>query len=189
MAENQSVSNAATYQGLKRHDAIQNKWIGYVPLQTVLGSEYKNLELRLTRFTMPPMQIGSQTVSFQSYQVEIPTHMINADTKELTFEYIVDEDFENYAALYNWASGIGNYVEIGGENNAINTYGVLSKSMIPVRIWLLDSYKNVRREFVFEGCWIKQFNDLALDYQNAEEIHHSFTLAYQKFTVQKKTTT
>lgn len=186
MADIPQPSDAKLYQGLERHAAIENKWIGYVPLESVLGKNYKNLELRLTRFTMPPITIGTSSVSFKSYTLEVPTHILNAETKELSFEYIVDEDFENYAALYNWASGIGNFVNIGDENNAQNTQGVITNSLIPVRVWLLDSYKKVRREFLFEGAFIKQFNDLQLDYSNANEVHHSFVLAYYDFKVNWK---
>lgn len=179
-------SDAKLYEGLERHAAITNKWIGYVPLESVLGKEYKNLELRLTRFTMPPIEIGTSTVSFKNYSLEVPTHVMNSDTKEVVFEYIVDEDFENYSALYNWASGIGNIVDIGEENNADRTQGLITNSLIPVRVWLLDSYKKVRREFLFEGAFIKQFNDLQLDFSQANEIHHSFTLAYYDFKIHKK---
>lgn len=186
MADTQSTSDAKLYEGLDRHAAISNKWIGYVPLESVLGPDYKNIELRLVRFSMPPFEIGSSTVSFKNYSIEVPTHVMNADTKEITWEYIVDEDFENYSALYNWASGIGNIVDIGDENNATATGGVLLNSLIPCRVWLLDSYKKVRREFLFENCWIKRFNDLALDYSNANEVHHSVTLTYSDFKVLRK---
>lgn len=186
MADIPQPSDAKLYQGLERHAAIENKWIGYVPLESVLGKDYKNLELRLTRFTIPQITIGTSSVSFKSYQLEVPTHVLNAETKEISFEYIVDEDFENYAALYNWASGIGNIVDIGDENNNVNTQGIITKSLIPVRVWLLDSYKKVRREFLFEGAFIKQFNDLQLDYSNANEVHHSFILAYYDFKVNWK---
>lgn len=186
MFETQKTSDSKLYEGLDRHAAISNKWIGYVPLQSVLGKEYGNIELRLTRFSMPPLQIGSSSVSYKGYSIEVPTHLMNADTKEITWEYIVDEDFENYSALYAWASGIGNIVDIGEENNNVMTQGILANSLIPCRVWLLDSYKKVRREFIFNNCWIKQFNELALDYSNANEIRHSVTMTYSDFKVQRK---
>lgn len=187
MSDIPQPSDAKLYQGLERHAAIGNKWIGYIPLETVLGPEFKNIELRLVRFSMPPLQIGSQSVSFKGYSVEVPTHVLNAETKEITWEYIVDEDFENYASLYAWASGIGNIVDIGDDSNAARTEGILTNSIIPCRVWLLDSYKKIRREFLFENCWIKQFNDLALDYSNANEVHHSITMTYSNFKVLHKT--
>lgn len=185
-AETQTTSDSKLYEGLDRHAAISNKWIGYVPLESVLGSDYKNIELRLTRFAMPPLEIGSSEVSFKGYSIEVPTHVMNSGTKEIVWEYIVDEDFENYSALYAWASGIGNIVDIGDENNSDKTQGLLLNSLIPCRVWLLDSYKKTRREFLFENCWIKRFNELQLDYSNANEVHHSVTLAYSDFKVFRK---
>lgn len=184
--DEQTISDSKTYEGIERHSAISNKWIGYVPLQSVLGNDYKNIELRLVRFSMPQLQIGSSSVSYKGYSIDVPTHLVNPDTKEITWEYIVDEDFENYSALYSWASGIGNIVDIGEENNNVRTEGELIKSIIPCRVWLLDSYKKVRREFLFENCWIKNFNELALDYSNANEIHHSVTMTYANFKINRK---
>ena len=43
--ENQNFSDSKLYEGLDKHAAISNKWIGYIPLESVLGSEYKNIEL------------------------------------------------------------------------------------------------------------------------------------------------
>lgn len=187
MEENQNFSDSKLYEGLDKHAAISNKWIGYIPLESVLGSEYKNIELRLVRFSMPRLDIGSGTVSYKGYSIELPNHIMNSDTKEINWEYIVDEDFSNYSALYAWASGIGNIVDIGDENNNINTQGLLINSIIPCRVWLLDSYKKVRREFLFENCWIKNFSDLNLDYNNANEIHHNITMTYSNFKVLRKT--
>lgn len=182
-----SENDSKLYTGLDKHAAITNKWIGYVPLESILGKQYSNLELNLTRFSMPSIQLGSSSVSFKGYSVEVPTHVLNADTKEIVWEYIVDERFDNYAALYSWASGIGNLVTITDEDNSLNTLGILSNSTITCRVWLLDSYKNMLREFVFNNCWIKQFNELTLEYASANEVHHSITLAYSDFTVSKVT--
>ena len=59
MEENQNFSDSKLYEGLDKHAAISNKWIGYIPLESVLGSEYKNIELRLVRFSMPRLDIWS----------------------------------------------------------------------------------------------------------------------------------
>jgi hypothetical protein len=39
--------------GLNTNLANSNKWIGYFPLEDVLGKKYNNLELHLTRFSLP----------------------------------------------------------------------------------------------------------------------------------------
>ena len=51
------------------------------------------------------------------------------------------------------------------------------------RIWLIDSFKNRIIDFVFENCWIKNFNELQLEANNPEEVHHSLILAYSNFYI------
>jgi hypothetical protein len=40
-------------QGLNTNFSHSNKWVGYFPLANVLGRKYSNLELNLTRFSIP----------------------------------------------------------------------------------------------------------------------------------------
>jgi len=40
-------------QGLNTNFSHSNKWIGYFPLANALGKKYSNLELNLTRFSIP----------------------------------------------------------------------------------------------------------------------------------------
>lgn len=53
--------------GLRTDYAISNKWIGYVPIENVLGNKYKNLELHLTRFSLPQQEMTSTTASYKGY--------------------------------------------------------------------------------------------------------------------------
>ena len=39
--------------GLDTNYANQNKWFAYFPLEDNLGKKYRNLELHLSRFTLP----------------------------------------------------------------------------------------------------------------------------------------
>lgn len=91
-------------QGLDTHYAHANHWVGYVPLENVLGRSFSNLQLNLTDFDVPQMVIGSSSVQFKGYMYEVPTHVIDPDTKEITFNYIVDQNFYNYKSLFTFAS-------------------------------------------------------------------------------------
>jgi len=172
--------------------ANQNKFIAYVPLANILGSQYSNLELNVTRWTMPPMTIGSSSVQFKGYTLEIPTYVVNAETKELTITYLVREDWADYASLYSWAQAIGVFVPLtpqGKTANELNqsaliTSGVFDK-MCDIHIWLLSHFKKRLLEFKFENCWIKRFDEIAMDYANTDPITHSFTIAYSDFVVQR----
>lgn len=184
----QSINNFAAQNkpsvnmyGLKTDYAIANKWIGYVPLENVLGKKYKNLELHLTEFTLPQQEMSSSIVSYKGYQKEIPTKVMNFASKQLTLEYIVDMKWTNYKSLYAWMSAI-----LGNINPVINdnVQPISPSSYIPIRIYLLDQYKRKIITFLFENCWIKTFNDISLECNNSNEVHHSFIMCYDKYSIE-----
>ena len=177
--EGEKTIDIPSMNGLNTNFAIKNKWIGYFPLSNVLGKQYSNLELNLVRFTLPQMVCGSTTVSFKSYSMEIPTKTIDAETKEITVEYIIDSKWRNYKSLYLFASQTAIITPISQET--VNSPGI--GNMIDSRIWLIDPFKNRIIDFVFHNCWIKIFNDLECDYASADEVHHSFTMAYSNFEI------
>ena len=83
--------------------------------------------------------MGSTTVSFKGYAKEIPTKVLNAENKELTLSYIVDENWQNYRALFAWISA-----PEGTLNPIINedtSSRIQPTEYIPLRIYLLDNYK------------------------------------------------
>lgn len=106
------------------------------------------------------MVMASTTVSYRGYQKEIPTKLMNAESKELTFEFLVDERWENYKALYALMSGTE-----GNLNKVINEklQPISPENYIPIRIYLLDNYKRKVIQFLFENAWLKIFNDIVLE--------------------------
>ena len=167
-------------QGLGTDYAHQNKWVAYVPLENVLGRSYNNLQLNLTRFTIPQIQVGSTQQSYKGYSYNFPTHVIQPDTKEMTFEYIVDENWYNYKALYTFCSQTGNFNPVD-DSSITGTAEAYKSNFIDVRVWLINHYKKRVLDFLFHDCWIHMFADLALDYSSTEEVHHSFSFYYSTF--------
>lgn len=167
--------------GLDVSYSVSNKWIGYFPLENILGQEYKNIEMHLKRFSLPQIQMSSTTVSYKGYSKEIPTKVVNADTKELTLDYIVDSQWRNYKSLYAWMTGIE-----GTLNKMTDDVlePITPSIYLPFRVYLLDQYKNKIVQFCFTDCWIKTFNDIALEANNSNEVTHSFTMCYDDFTIE-----
>lgn len=92
-------------KGLNVNLANSNKWFAYFPLESVLGRSYSGIEMHLTKFSLPQMEMSSTQVSFRGYTKTIPSKVMNPDTKELTLSYLVDADWQNYKALYLWMCG------------------------------------------------------------------------------------
>lgn len=161
--------------------ANQNKWYAYCPLEDVLGKKYKNLNLHLTKFNIPQLMQGTMEASFRGYAKEMPTKILNPSTKEITLEYIVDADWQNYRALYAFMSNIN------GTLNPISTdekTGILPSEYMPIRIYLLGPYKKKIIQFLFENCWIKVFNEIQLDVNSPAEVTHSFTVAWDNYLIE-----
>jgi hypothetical protein len=57
--EDRYLRELGMMQGLNTNFSHANKWVGYFPLANVLGNKYNNLELNLTRFSIPQMVMGS----------------------------------------------------------------------------------------------------------------------------------
>lgn len=161
--------------------ANQNKWFGYLPLEDVLGKKYKNLNLHITKFSIPQLMQSSSEVSFRGYSKEIPTKVLNPSTKEVNIEYIVDSNWINYRSLYAFISNING--TLNPVSNDEKT-GILPTEYLPLRIYLLGPYKKKIIQFLFENCWIKVFNELQLDVNSPAEVTHSFTMAFDKYSIE-----
>lgn len=180
--EDKFLREMGLMQGLNTNFAHKNKWVGYFPLANILGKKYNNLELNLIRFSVPQMVMGATQVAFKGYTYQIPTKVMDADTKEIVIDYIVDEKWQNYKALAKWCSATE-----GQLNQVTSTSDVDQVSMtdfIDCRVWLLDSFKNRILDLVFQNCWIKDFQNLELESNSADEVQHSITLAYSNFYIE-----
>ena len=160
--------------------ANENKWYGFYPIEDVLGKKYRNLNLHLTKFSIPQLMQSSETISFRGYDKEIPGKVLLPNTKELTLEYIVDSNWQNYRALYALISNIhGTINPVSKDENT----GILPAEYLPLRIYLLGPYKKKIIQFVFENTWIKIFNEISLDANSPNEVHHSFTIVFDQFYI------
>lgn len=170
-----SLNPRPNMSGLDVSYSNQNQWICYCPIENILGKRYKNLELHLTRFSLPQMEMGSMEASYRGYTKEVPTKVLNSGSKQLQLEYLVDEYWQNYKALWCWLSTINGTLNpvTDDSKNAIQP-----SDYITMRIYLLNNYKHKVLQFEFLNCWIKLFGDLSLDYSSAEQITHSFTFVY-----------
>lgn len=80
----------ASVNNMEVNYANQNKWYAYFPIEDILGKSYSGLNLHLTRFSIPQLEQTSMTVPFRGYDKEVPAKVLNAGTKQVTLEYIVD---------------------------------------------------------------------------------------------------
>ena len=177
--------NVNANDGISNQNAFanKNKWIADIPLYLVLGPSYQNVNLRLSTFTIPSIEMGSDKVTYRSIEIERPTYTMSPGSKEITFNYFVNADWTDYRALYNWCM---NNAPVNKGVSALDTGNVEANGLINVcdiDVTLLSPYKRPVVGFRFKNCWIKAFSDLQLSYSEADEIQHSFTCAYTHFVL------
>lgn len=178
---NNSMANSAQIFNMDVNYANENKWYASYQIEDVLGKKYKNLDLHVTKFSIPQLMQSSITTSFKGYEKELPGKVLIPSTKEVTIEYIVDADWSNYRALYALISNIN------GTINPVSTdekTGILPTEYLPLRIYLLGPYKKRIIQFLFEDTWIKVFNEISLDVNSANEVHHSFTAVFSQYRIE-----
>lgn len=138
-ADVKTMNMLPNLNGLNTNLTSAKQWYAYFPIESILGRKYNGIELHLKGFSLPQMTMGSTTVSYKGYQKEIPTKVMNAESKELTLTYLVDEYWQNYKALYLWMSSTA-----GNINNVVSGESIspiVPTDYLPLRIYLLDNYK------------------------------------------------
>lgn len=170
--------------------ATANKFIGYVPL-SLFNANLKDIELNLQEFRIPPVEIGKTELSYKGNTIAIPGNTFVPGTKELTLTYLVDSIWSNYYALYTWAAGLAAQStsitdsKFSDKKFPDDEWTALDK-LLPIKIFLIDEFKNPILKFEYHNCWISSFGEINLSYTNEpNSISHSCTIQYTDFTVER----
>ena len=182
------------------------RWIATIPLSVLDPSKFGTLALNLVSFNIPEITVSTDYVNYMGYQVEIPTGVRNQN-KEITFEYMLSSDWNQYIALNSWLSASGAETGVGltqiaptspmntgltftGKNPLATQVTPLSYA-VPIRVMMLSEFLNPVAEIVFENAWIKAMGAIELDYQSPDDepVKNNFTVAYNLMTVTQITAT
>ena len=174
--------------GLDPSYATSNKWWISIPMKTVLGDAYPNLEMQVQQFYLPGIEVGTATTSFKGYSVKYPqSKILNAGDKILKFRYIIDDNWYNYSSLYTWAAKLG---VLNNPSESNYTTQILANAKdtnkyATVRLYLLSPFKKSIVTFIFKECWIQNFGELLMDVQNSNPITHDMTFSYNVFNIDR----
>lgn len=166
--------------------AYTNKWVADLPLSTII-TDVEDTSLNLVAYSIPATQISSSQISYQGNNIEIPTGIINPDDKEITFNYLLSSDWSQYKNLHRWVSLIANInksidVEARTQMESSSSY---FNYTLPIRVYILDEYKNRVISIKYENCWISNFSEISMDYSDdPSTINHSFTVKYSNFFIE-----
>jgi len=159
------------------------KWLATVPMG-ILFPEAKDINLNLIQFDIPDLIIGATEASYLGYEIQYPTGLIQPDTKELTFNYIMDVSQNTYRMLYNWSRVYTDHIL-----DIIPTKPKPEPAFtdrIPISVMILDEWKSPIFKITYYNCWITNFSNVSMSYQDDPTvIEHSFTIAYSNFRVER----
>lgn len=176
--------------GLDPNYASENKWYLYLPMKNVLGVAAPDLELAVTQFYLPAVEIATENASFKGYDVTVPqAKLINPSSKTMKFRYMVNDDWYNYCTLYTWAAKLGILNNETDVNKTVQdaAHSENTNWFLTARLYLLTPFKKKVVEFVFEYAFLKTFGEVFLTYENSKPVSHDITLAYNFFTIKRHT--
>ena len=163
--------------------ATVNKWYADIPL-SMISRDFKDFSVQLQDFTIPRIEVGHATLPFMGVEVSVPNRIFNASGKEISFKYLVDENWESYLSLYQWANC---YESIDNptpndkvqENDNPNAWWI-----IPIHVHLLNPYLKNTMHIMYYGCTLKYLDEFHVSYtEKPSPVTHSFRITYQRVEI------
>jgi len=167
-----SESNYLTDPGVFR----DCHWIAQIPFEQV-NTDLKSRQMifNLTTFILPEQNMNINEIHYQGANLHLPSGVRDSD-KDLSFEYLLDENLMSYKFLYDWAAL---FSQEGGAGSSTVINGVLAEGIVPVTVILLTPFKKPLLTLKFHDAWISRIGELNLSYQSEDNpILHTFDLKY-----------
>lgn len=133
------------------------------------GKEFEVLNYFITSVELPTVSVQGIDTPYHGMQCSVPSNTMTFD--DLTFNFIVDEDYKNYFAIYNWLYELAH----GNSKTPLEHYKDLS-------LHLLTNNKTELAVIVFEGAYPTSLGSLSLNSQtaNPQNLTASVTVKYQR---------
>jgi hypothetical protein len=135
--------------------------------------------------TVPSISLPVAEQSSMFITAKHPGHKLTY--QDFTLDFIVDEDLNNYMEIYNWMYTLGFPKDFNGYNNALKLPNVDKATFSDGSLFILNSNKQPKLEFIFENMFPVNLNELRLDttQDNLQFITCSVSFAYLKYEVKK----
>ncbi len=141
------------------------------------GERFKgnNFDLTVTGLNIPGIQLGIVPIGTSIRQIERPGD--NITFNDLTVEFLITEDFDEYIEIYNWMNDLRNFKQTEFDNT------ILSDG----KLILLTNKSNPNIIFTFIDIFPVDLNDLDLTLNTAdgESVRGSVTFKFLDFTIDK----
>lgn len=124
----------------KSYPATKSKWYADIPL-SIISHDFKDVTIQLQDFTIPRIFLGSDQISYKGVGIEVPAATFNPQGKTISFTYLIDERWESYLSLYQWANCYASIDNPTPLDKVRENEKKQSWWTIPIRVYLLNSYR------------------------------------------------
>lgn len=143
------------------------------------------LEFYIYGSPVPEIKITPVDVPYMGHVFKTSSH-VNAMTKEITWEFLIDHGYLNYWILWKWvqkfrdmATGI---TEMNETRPGINrTFKTIDEYSADINVFFLDEYDNRVMKAVFYGAFPIMIGGFKMNYQEGKVLTGSVTFAFQNF--------
>jgi hypothetical protein len=128
---------------------------------------------------LPGLVLESADVSTPFSDVPLPGDKLFYN--ELTLDFKVDEDLENWKEIFNWMVGLGTpeswsqYKTLKDLDDVNNQTEITSDATLTI----LTSHSNANIEITFIDCWPSNLTDLTLDFKTADIEYLDATVTFK----------
>ena len=129
--------------------------------------------------TLPDLSIETSKTSFGNMVQTNVVQKYNENLGQLTIEFFVDEDFENYKTLFDWIHSIRSGCPTQG------AFSVTDSKIDNVMIKMLDNQKRMTCMLSFTKCLLISLSSLNLAFGSSENLVFSAQFEFEDFTVKK----
>lgn len=150
----------------------------------------KELQFSVVGSLIPEISTNSEALRFSGQTMNIPgyTRSIYSD---LTVNFKIDNEWNNYLAIYNWIN-LFNHDEKGimdsdnilnlNKHNISKKYKDLTADQTIIAI---DEYNNKLLKFTYTNAYPVKLNGINFDYTKGDEIDNAATFKFNQFIIEK----
>ena len=167
----------------KKFPATANKWYADIPL-SIISRDFNDFTIQLQDFTIPRIEVGHTLLHYKGVEVSVPNRIFNAGGKETQFKYLIDEDWESYLSLYQWANCYQSIDNPTPEDSVQTNDNPYAWWIIPIHVHLLHPYRGDIMHLVYHGCTLKYFDEFHVTYtEKPVPMTHGFRITYQRVEI------
>lgn len=182
--------------------SIEKKTVRYTEHKSFLSTMPDKMQYSVYGTVIPEISIPSQTLGKYGQHLNVSTHTRDPYT-DITVNFTVDNQFNNYWFIYSWLNILNNDRSsgydangTGGTNSVGQTVGynprvkdtnppkLMEDYQVDMTLYGLNEYNKETIKFVYTRAFPINLAGVDYSYRESGEIESSFTFSFSQFHVE-----